>query len=131
MGAPMRYIQGMRHALLLAASLCLTAPALSAQEDEGEGSSLIEQGARMFMEGLMQEMEPTMRELRGFAEEMGPQLREFADTMGPALAEILGQIEDLSHYHPPEMLPNGDIIIRRKTPQELADEPEPGEEIEI
>jgi len=50
--------------------------------------------------------------------------------MGPALADILGQIEDISNYHPPEMLPNGDIIIRKKTPAEMVI-PNEDEEIEI
>ena len=27
-------------------------------------------------------------------------------------------IEDLGQYHPPQVLPNGDIILRRKTPLE-------------
>ena len=123
----------MKRAVPLAAAFCLALSPLQAQEAETpeDGPSLIERGARMFMEGLLQEMEPTMRDLKGLAEEMGPQLREFADTMGPALADILGRIDDLSAYHPPEMLPNGDIIIRRKTPEEMADEPLPEGEIEI
>jgi len=36
--------------------------------------------------------------------------------MGPAFGELMGKIDDLSVYHPPEMLPNGDIILRRKAP---------------
>ena len=35
------------------------------------------------------------------------------------LRDLLGEIEDWSDYHPPEILPNGDIIIRRKTPEEI------------
>ena len=34
--------------------------------------------------------------------------------MGPALAEIADKVEDWSRYEAPEILPNGDIIIRRK-----------------
>ena len=49
--------------------------------------------------------------------------------MGPAMVELLGKIDDLSAYHPPEMLPNGDIIIRRKMPEEIEDAPE--DEIDI
>ena len=64
------------------------------------------------------------------ADEMEPALRDFAERMGPALADLLEKIDDLSAYHPPEMLPNGDIILRRKTPQEMRDAPVDGE-IEI
>lgn len=121
----------MKQIASLAAVLCLTVLPLQAQDAQDDGLSLIERGARLFMEGLLQEMEPAMKDLRGLAEDMGPQLREFADTMGPALADILGRIEDLSAYHPPEMLPNGDIIIRRKTPEEMIEESAPDDEIQI
>ena len=79
----------------------------------------------MFFEGLMQEAEPALEELRGMAERFGPQLRAFAEEMGPALAEILKDVEDLSVYSAPEQLPNGDIIIRRKEPlDETPDAPD-------
>lgn len=61
--------------------------------DMGEGLSLMEEGARLLLRGLMAEMEPTLRELEGL-------------------------VEDLNAYHPPEILPNGDIILRRKEPLE-------------
>jgi hypothetical protein len=67
--------------------------------DLGEGLSLIDRGARMLLRGLMAEIEPTLRDF------------------GSA-------IDDLSAYHAPEVLPNGDIIIRRKVPLT----PPPGED---
>ncbi|WP_397542352.1 hypothetical protein [Roseovarius salis] len=120
-----RTIQGV--ALAVAATMAV--PAAAQDNGEDNGRSLMERGAEMFLDGLMQEMEPTLEDLRGMAEKAGPAFRDFMREMGPALAEILGDIEDLSNYHPPEMLPNGDIIIRRKTPLDPA--PEPDEEIEI
>jgi hypothetical protein len=106
-----------RFALITAAVLSFAAP-LSAQEaeDESSGMSLMERGAQMFMEGIMREMEPAMEDLKGLAESMGPELRRFVEEMGPAFGELMGKIDDLSVYHPPEMLPNGDIILRRKEP---------------
>lgn len=96
---------------------------LQAQESEnGDGLSLMERGAQLFFEGIKREMEPALDDLMGLADEMEPMLREFVQDMGPALAELLAQIEDLSAYHPPEMLPNGDIILRKKTPAEMAEE---------
>ena len=101
-----------------------------AQEDEEGGFSLMERGAQMFLEGIMREMEPTLNDLQGWAEDMEPALRGFMQEMGPAFAELLSEIEDLSNYHAPEILPNGDIILRKKTPEEIADDA-PQEDIEI
>lgn len=114
---------------IAALSLCLAAAPALAQEEEDEGFSLMERGAQMFMEGIMREMEPAMRDLKGMAKDMQPALRNFVEEMGPAFADLMGQIDDLSNYHAPEMMPNGDIIIRRKTP--LEQEIDPDEEIEI
>lgn len=106
-----------RLALITATVLSFAAP-VSAQEaeDDPSGMSLMERGAQMFMDGIMREMEPAMKDLKGLAETMGPELRRFVQEMGPAFGELMGQIDDLSAYHPPELLPNGDIILRRKAP---------------
>lgn len=69
--------------------LLVTTPA-SAQEEE-RGRDLMTEALRLFMKGLMQEVEPAL------------------DDLGDLL-------DNLDAYHPPEVLPNGDIIIRRKTP---------------
>jgi len=121
-----------RAALILA--LCLPAPAI-AQDD---GPSLMERGIRMFFEGLSQEMEPAMQELKSFVDEAGPAMESFLREMGPALKDVFEDVKDFSVYHPPEVLPNGDIIMRRKTPldpeapEPLETEPlEEGEEIEL
>lgn len=111
------------------AALVLTSVPAQAQDEE-RGLSLMERGAQMFLDGIMREMEPAMKDLQGLAEGMEPALRGFLDEMGPAFAELLGQIEDFSAYHAPEILPNGDIILRKKRPDEMI--AEPGEEdIEI
>ncbi|MGR3393868.1 MULTISPECIES: hypothetical protein [Rhodobacterales] len=122
-------------ALILAA--CLMSPPAYAQETENdESDSLMKRGAEMFLRGLMDELDPAMRELEDLAGEMEPALRSFGEEMGPALRDLMGQVQDWSRYEPPEMLPNGDIILRRKpeapdlpaplTPPEL-DPPEEGE----
>lgn len=74
----------------------------------------MEQGAELFFEGLRQEMQPTLNDLLGLADELGPSMLSFFEQMGPALAELAGEISDWSAYHAPEVLPNGDIIIRKK-----------------
>ncbi len=116
----------MKH-IALALALSLSAAPAVAQETE-EGFDLMEEGAKLLLRGLMTEMEPALKELEDFAEEVGPAMKLLADEMGPALAELMNQIDDIRNYDPPEILPNGDIIIRRRAE---APEFEPGEEIEL
>lgn len=78
---------------------------------------------------------PSTPELR-LPEQLDRDLRDFMDKMKPLLDETfdafenLPEIDSLEHYRMPEMLPNGDIIIRRRedapplAPAE--DAPEPG-----
>ena len=81
--------------------LALTlATSAAAEEEPGgmrDGFGLIEQGTRQLLRGLMAELEPGLRDLQD-------------------------RIGDLSAYHPPEIQPNGDILIRRKVPLEPSDE---------
>ena len=96
------------------ATALLVAPATSqAQEDD---SSLMEQGAQQFLEGLLREMEPALESMR-----------DFMDEMGPAMREILEDVQDWSRYEPPEILENGDIIIRRKPDPAPSPDVEDGE----
>ncbi|WP_293574832.1 hypothetical protein [Phaeobacter sp.] len=112
-----RLMRGRAFALALccAAALGLGAltPTFAAAQEEG-GSSLMERGAELFWEGLRQEMAPAIDDLKALAEGLGPSLQSFLSEMGPALADIASEIEDWSVYERPEILPNGDIIIRRK-----------------
>ncbi len=86
--------------------------------DTEEGFSLMEEGAKLFMRGLMSEMEPALNE-------MG----EAVALMEPALRDMLALIDDIRNYESPKMLENGDIIIRRK-PTALPPV-KPGAEIEL
>ncbi|WP_299917722.1 hypothetical protein [uncultured Roseobacter sp.] len=84
-----------------------------ARAEDKDAPSMMERGAQQFLEGLLLEMEPAFESMRGFMDEMGP-----------AFADLMGQIEDWSAYEAPEILDNGDIIIRRK-PEEISPEEEP------
>ena len=90
-------------------------PAPGIETPETEAPSLMEEGAKMFFRGLMSEMEPTLNDMQGALEALGPKL----DELKPQILELIGMIDDFQNYHAPEKLPNGDILIRRKTPQEL------------
>ncbi|RFP86117.1 hypothetical protein DZK27_15080 [Rhodobacteraceae bacterium 63075] len=114
----------------LAVVLALVAPPAFAQEEDG-GTSLMEEGARLFMEGIMKEVDPAVKELQKLLDDMQPAFRDFAKEMGPALAELMDEVEDWSAYHPPEILPNGDIILRRKEPEAPGEEPLGEGEIEL
>lgn len=105
--------------------ITLSAPAFAQEAEEEEGLSLMERGAQMLMEGMLRELEPALEGL----DNLGPSLRAFAEEMGPALAELLDEVKDWSAYEPPEILDNGDIIIRRKPREELA--PPKGDQVDI
>lgn len=83
-------------------------------QEEDDGLSLMERGMQQFLEGLMQEMEPAVDGIADFLEQMGP----------PLIA-LLEEIKDWSIYEPPEMLDNGDIIIRRKPEKDSEPAPPP------
>ncbi|WP_456390283.1 hypothetical protein [Profundibacter sp.] len=106
-------MSGMKQLAAFTVAACLVlsltvSPATAEAEDKGEvgeGLSLMEEGAKLLFRGLMDEMEPALEDLQGLADEMAP-----------AFAELMGMIGDFTNYHAPEVLPNGDIIIRRKVP---------------
>ena len=79
----------MRIAVFLLPLVLLSAPLQAQDGGESEGLDLMGEALKLFMRGLMEEM-------------------------GPALDEMEGFLDNFDAYHPPEVLPNGDIIIRRK-----------------
>ena len=82
----------MRKIAALSLVITLASAPIHAQEKDGdmrEGIDLLQEGMQLLFRGLMNEL-------------------------GPALLELEGKIIDLSLYELPEVLPNGDIIIRRK-----------------
>lgn len=104
----------MKHLASISVVFCFVVSSAWAQDDDAPGLTLMERGALMFMEGILKEMEPAIEELSELTDQMGPALKEFAQEMGPKLKEMLNEVEDWSVYDAPEILPNGDIIIRRK-----------------
>ena len=95
----------MRRTALAAALLipaALMTPAANAQTTDPEGgASRMREGLRMLLEG-------------------------FGTEMAPALDRLRSLTDQLDAYEAPEMLPNGDIIIRRKTPR-VPDGSRPGD----
>jgi hypothetical protein len=107
--------------VFLISTLCASlAGPTYAQEDDG--TTMMERGAQEFLEGLLREMEPAWREMQGFM-----------DQMGPAMLELMDQIQDWSAYEAPEILDNGDIIIRRKpdAPEKETPAPDLAPQIEL
>ena len=98
------YVQDMKLAMNIAVAVALAAAPVQAQDGKEslrQGADLLEQGTRLLLEGLMKEI-------------------------GPVMLELQGKLVDLSAYYAPEILPNGDIIIRRKVPL-VPEVPEQGE----
>lgn len=99
----------MRQISALLVSSLLVLPAPLAAQDEGsdrlrESFELFGEGARTLLEGLSEDMQPMLEEIRPF----------FEEDMLPFLQGLAEQIDDLAAYELPERLPNGDIIIRRR-----------------
>ena len=113
------------------ATLCLLP--LQAVAEEDNGTNLMRRGAEMFLKGLEQQMEPALEDLRALTDELGPQMQDFFQEMGPAFRDLLDEVEDWSLYHAPEVLPNGDIILRRRQPDEPAPEESetPGDQVDL
>ena len=97
-------------------ALCLVALPVFAEDvppvPKGEGFSLMEEGAKLVLRGLMTEMEPALNDMQDALKEVQPALRD----LGPKFAQLIAMIDDFKNYAAPEMLPNGDIIIRRTAP---------------
>ena len=53
-------------------------------------------------------------EMEQMAEDTMPLMQDWMDRLGPQLEALGDRIGDFSQYEAPEVLPNGDIIIRRK-----------------
>jgi hypothetical protein len=101
----------------IATAASLTVTPVFAQNDatpSDQGVDLIEEGAKLLLRGLLQEAEPAIQELRGLAENVGPTMKMLREEMGPALADVISKVDDIKNYAPPAILPNGDIVIRRK-----------------
>lgn len=104
-----------KHSILIVA-LALGS-ATSSFADDGnselkEGADLMSRGFQLLLDGL--------------SSEMAPMTEELADGLADGWQKLLNEMEDMTAYHPPETLPNGDIIIRRKQP-DLPDQDVPGE----
>ncbi len=110
------FLPGLGNASVAVIALMLSAtPVLAQDSDVEEGSDLLQEGAKLLLRGLLSEIEPQLDDMAKALDEAAPQLQE--------LMEVIG---DIRNYHAPEVLPNGDILIRKKTPAEIAGE-EPGE----
>ena len=103
-----RVARGQRRELVAGAEMVLTKPGYGIFAEAALGRTRllwVRRGA--FPEAPF--LADSMRQLfEGFQEDVSPMMEDLAE-----------QLKGLSQYHPPEVLPNGDIIIRRKPPEEL------------
>lgn len=80
----------------------------AAPGDVDQGLSLLQEGAKLLFRGFIAEVEPSLDDMSAAIAAAGPQIMQ-----------LLALIDDLQNYHAPELLENGDILLRRKTPAEL------------
>ncbi|NKB27731.1 MAG: AAA+ family ATPase [Rhodobacteraceae bacterium] len=113
----------MTRILVYPLSLFLLATPSLAQEpsasDDGEferGFELLGEGAELLFRGLRDEAEPSLRDM----------VEALRDLNWNGLT-----FRDIDDYHPPEVLPNGDIIIRRKVPLDPMEQADPDGDGEV
>lgn len=118
--------------LLLALPIALMPLALPAQDapppdsEMDQGMSLLQQGAELFLRGLMTEVQPQMQDMQKGLDDLGAKMGSALDQAQPWISALSSMVGDFGYYDPPERLPNGDIIIRRKSdapPVQLEDLP--------
>jgi len=101
--------------IILCTCLALPLPTLAQETGEiNQGFSLIEEGAKLLFRGIITQMEPAIDDFAELAEEMEPALNFFSSEMGPALLRLMQTLDSVRYYSAPEVLPRGDIILRRK-----------------
>ena len=99
-----------RH-IVLCAALALPATVQAEEAPAPQDSTPFFDMIEGFLRGFLRDVEPQMRQLeRGF-EEMEPELERFMD-----------QMRAMTQFHPPVVLPNGDILIRRRQSGDDEDE---------
>ncbi len=83
------------------------APGPAPEGGIAEGLSLLQQGAEALLRGLRDEMDPALDRMAG-------ELAELAGRLDPVLRDLARLIDDVTAYEAPVILPNGDILIRRR-----------------
>jgi hypothetical protein len=73
---------------------------------------------------------PKQFDFEKFADAAREVLDKLTEEVLPLLKELGEKVGEVSEYQAPEVLPNGDIIIRRKKPEETAPEDE-GEKLDL
>ncbi|WP_166417619.1 hypothetical protein [Cochlodiniinecator piscidefendens] len=104
---------------VVAVLLTTSAFAQETQPETSEGLSLMEEGARLLLQEFIEQMDPALEDMQ-----------ELADGMIPFMLKLQDEIGDITQYHLPEVLENGDILIRRRNPMDDVVPPE-GNEIEL
>ena len=72
------------------------------------------EGSRLILRGLIDELGPAIEGMEDMSDEMRDALSSLTSEMGPAMRDLLDLIDEIGNYDAPEVLDNGDILIRRK-----------------
>jgi hypothetical protein len=105
--------------LLLAPAFALTLLALPVQAQDTpaeQETSLWDWGMSLFGDAVTQELEPALGDMKALIDQLGP-------AVAPAIEKMMALVDDMTNYELPEMLENGDIIIRRKPDAPVVEPP--------
>ena len=93
--------------LVFATVPLVPAPAFAQEAQAEQEFSLWDWGMSWFGGTLPQDLAPALGDLQALADKFGP-------AVAPALEKLTSLADDMTNYELPEMLENGDILIRRK-----------------
>jgi len=114
-----------RYVLALALALATPVAAETPAPPPEDGLTLMERGAQMLLRQFLSEVGPKVGEVQ-------EGLQDALTALEPALRELLTMIGDIRNYEPPERLPNGDILLRRKPEAPPLTAPlKPGESLDL
>lgn len=106
-------------------ALLLLPTAALAQDEPGP----IREGAGMLLRGLVEEAQPAIDGIAEFGADIGadvlPTFRVLAREMGPAFVDVFGRIDAIENYEGPVLMPNGDVLIRRRADAPAWEPPAP------
>lgn len=106
---------------------CLLGSALTTHAAFAQDTAPSDDGPSMPLPDVLNELDRHADQLSDQARDT---VEEFVKLVGPMLDQLSLFIKDLPTYHAPEVLPNGDIIIRRKHEGIAAPDTDSDEEIE-
>ena len=100
----------------LYAALVILSIGMSPTQADEPSLGLIKQNEQFFLKSLLKQLPDALNDLEALTRPLELSLRSFTQEIAPYWGDLLQKVEDWSIYRAPKVLPNGDIILRKKPP---------------